>query len=245
LPPFADFVQEELVDEMHRCSNAVTVQARTQDGVALDAATVTGGTGSVRVIDQGRLIVTGDILNFVCGGVVSRPPVRVRAELPGHLPTVSLGTLSGPLTVDVGAVLGSLPEPGGEPARGFDLVLERDRAVCGIGAPGAVELCRVSVDTQGFEGSLAGTWSGTCNIPVGGTFEIQIARDGTVSGNYTGSGLGTITGTVTADGTLDASASGGAGICTWAGTLSMAGGTLGGAGTWSCAGGCAGVFSAP
>jgi hypothetical protein len=248
MPQFTGFQQSEIVDEMHRCGATVIVEARTQQDDPLDSATIQGGSGSVRVIDQGKLVLTSDILNFTCGSIVARPPLRVRAEIPGHLPVVSLGTLSGPLTLQVASIVSSLPRPGGDPPREFDVVIERDRSVCDIDAPGTIELCRIAVDTHGFEGGMTGTWSGGCQGGgASGTFQISVARDGTVTGTYDGDAAGDITGTVTPDGTFDATASGGAtGGCTWTGTLSIAGGSLSGSGSWECGNGqCSGGWSGP
>lgn len=247
LPQFTGFALTDLVDEMHRCGAGVTVHARTQQDDVLDSAVVTGGTGSVRVIDKGKLVIVSDIHSFNCDGIVTRPPVRVRAEIPGNLPVVALGNLSGQMTLNVENILAALPQPGNDPPREFDLVLERDRAVCGIAATGSVELCRVSVDTHGFEGAMGGVWSGGCQSGgVSGTFAITVARDGTVSGTFDGSATGTISGTVTANGSFDASANGSAGGCTWTGTLSIAGGGLSGSGSWNCGdAGCSGTFAGP
>jgi hypothetical protein len=234
---------------MHRCGSSVLVEAKTGQNEALDSASIglASRSGSIRVTHSGKIVLTSDILPFLCGGIVSRPPIRVRAEIPGNLPVVQLGSVSGSMTIGVASVLASLPQPGGNPPRDFDIVLERDRSVCGIDAPGAIELCRISVNTEGFEGAMSGAWSGGCQSgAVSGTFSIVVARDGSVSGTYDGSASGTISGTVTANGSFDASANGSAGGCTWSGTLSIAGGSLSGSGSWSCGdAGCSGGFAGP
>ena len=249
MPGFTGYPQAEVVDEMHRCGSSVLAEAKTNQNEVLDSASITlaSQSGSVRVTEGGKIVVTSDIMSFLCNGIVSRPPIRVRAEIPNNLPVVQLGSLSGPMTINVASVLASLPQPGGEQARDFDIVLERDRSVCGIDAPGAIELCRISVNTEGFEGAMSGAWSGGCQSGgVSGTFSITVARDGTVSGTFDGSATGTISGTVTANGSFDASANGSAGGCTWSGTLSIAGGSLSGSGSWNCGdAGCSGVFSGP
>jgi hypothetical protein len=245
MPGFTGLPQPELVDEMHRCGSAVVVEAKTSQNELLDSSTIplASQAGAIRVIEAGRIVLTSDILGFTCGGIVQRPPIRVRAEIPNTLPVVQLGTLSSPLTVNVAATLSSLPEVENEPPRNFDLVIERDRSVCGIDAAGAIELCRIQVNTTGFEGSMQGTWSGGCSSgPVSGTFAIEIARDGTVTGTYEGSAAGTIDGAVSSNGSLNAAANGSAGACTWSGAMSIAGGALTGSGSWSCSG-CAGVYS--
>jgi hypothetical protein len=231
------------VDEVHRCASGVLVEARTGQGEVLDSGRVAAGaSGQTRVTADGKVVLTSDILNFLCGGVLNRPPIRVRAELPSQLPVVSLGTLSAPLTVDISSTLAGLPQSNGEPPREFDLVIERDRPVCGIGGEGVVELCRIHVNTMGFEGSMSGVWSGGCPVGgVSGTFQIAIDREGTVTGTYDGSASGDITGTVTTNGSLSAVASGGP--CDWTGTLSLAGGNLTGSGSWTCAADCSGGFS--
>jgi hypothetical protein len=246
MPPFTGFPQPEVVDEMHRCGSSVFVEAKTTQNELLDSDTIglASESGSIRVIENGRIVLTSDILGFTCGGIVQRPPIRVRAEVPNTLPVVQLGTLSGQMTINVATTLSSLPEIGNEPPRNFDLVIERDRSVCGIDAAGAIELCRVQVNTTGFEGSMQGTWTGGCSSgPVSGTFAIHIARDGTVIGSYDGSAAGTIDGAVTSNGTLDASANGSAGPCTWSGSMSITGGILSGSGSWSCDAGCSGNYT--
>ena len=247
MPAFTGFPEPEIVDEMHRCGSSVVAQAKTAQDEILDSATIAldGQPGSIRVTETGKIVLTGDVLPFNCGGIISRPPLRVRAEIPDNLPVVALGTLSGQMTVNVAATLSSLPRPGGETARDFDIVIERDRAVCGIDAPGVIELCRISVNTEGFEGAMSGTWSGSCEDGgVGGTFSIVVARDGSVTGTYEGGASGTISGAVTANGSFDASANGSAGSCTWSGSMSLAGGALSGSGSWSCAT-CSGVWAGP
>ena len=84
-----------------------------------------------------------------------------------------------------------------------------------------------------FQGQFPGNWSGTCptlyigGTPVGGSFTMNIAADGTVSGSYSGSGeSGQISGTVSTSGSLSAQGTGSGGI-SWGGTF----GTLTGAGT--------------
>ena len=101
------------------------------------------------------------------------------------------------------------------------------------------------MNTTGFEGSLNGIWSGGCSSGgVAGTFQITVARDGSVAGTFDGDAEGDISGAVLPNGSFDASAEGSAGGCLWSGTLSIAGGTLTGSGTWQCGEAvCSGVFS--
>jgi len=252
LPSFSGLPEEELTNELLRCGGSVLVEAKASDNLLLGGTTVqlTDGSASVRVTDNGKLVLTSDIMGFTCtGGIVTRPPIRVRAEVPETLPVVQLGNLSGTLNVNLATTLAALPAPEeGELPQSFDIVIERDRNVCGIDAPGVLELCRIRVDATGFLGSMAGLWSGGCpGGPVSGTFVIQIASDGTVTGTYDGSASGSIEGTVNSNGTFDASANGTAGSCNWFGSLNLAGGVVSGSGSWSCSeAGCSGEYhSAP
>lgn len=240
LPQFSGLDADTVIDEVHRCASALVVETTTQAGELLDSVRIpaAAGTGDLLVTGDGRIRLGNDLQNFLCGGILDRPPVTVRAEVPGQLPAVQLGTLGSQLLVDVAGVAAQLPATAGAPSRQFDLVVERPRPVCGQGQAGAIELSRIHVSTRGFEGALAGVWSG-CGSQSG-TFQIAVAQDGTVSGTYGGTASGTITGQVTANGTLDAVASGGP--CDWVGTLSLAGGTLSASGTWLCSAGCGGSF---
>jgi len=244
LPPFSGLVEAELVDELHRCASAVGIESRTSQGTLLASGSVplTSRQGEVRVTSDGRVNLTSDILNFLCGGVLLRPAITVRAEVPGMLPGVQLGALSGTFGVDIAAVVSALPQIEGEPPMSFDLVLERERSVCGVGSAGPIELCRLNVNTSGYVGEMEGVWSGGCpEGPLSGEFSITVGLDGTVTGTYTGSASGDITGNVALTGSLDAVASGGP--CDWTGTVSFSGGVFSGSGSWNCGGGCAGTFS--
>jgi hypothetical protein len=194
-------------------------------------------------------VLTDDMLGFTCGGVVSRPPITVRAEIPEHLPGVPLGNFSGTKTINVATTLAQLPAPEeGELPSSFDLVIERARSVCNIEEPGTIEVCRIHVDTTGFLGAMEGLWSGNCpGGPVSGTFAVEIHSDRTVTGGINGATTGFIEGTVSTNGTFDATANGTAGECTWSGSLNLNGGAVNGSGTWSCgAAGCSGEYhSAP
>ena len=242
MPSYAGLQVSDLLDALHRCGSSITVDAKTQANETLDSSSVPldNHSGSLRVTRDGKIEIVSNVLSFTCGGIVSRPPIRVRAEIPNNLPVVQLGTLSGQMTVNVASIISALPAPGGVTPRNFDLVFERDLAVCGVGGPGAVELCRVSVNSSGFEGAISGSWSG-CG--QSGTFDITIAADGTVTGTFAGTASGTIDGNVTANGALAADASGGAGGCTWSGTVTLSGGSLSTSGSWSCDGGCSGGFA--
>jgi hypothetical protein len=246
-PAHTGFTQSELVDEMLTCGSSVFVEAKTADNELLDSDTVAlrEANGGVRVIRGGRIVVTSDILAFTCNNLVVRGPIRVRAEVPGMLPVVQIGNLSGSLTVNVASVMSSLPEVEEEAPRNFDLVIERDRNLCGIDETGVIELVRIAVNTHGFSGAAAGTWTGGCpNGAVSGTFSISIDDDGVVTGAFDGSATGTISGNVLANGTFDASATGTAGSCAWTGAMSIDGGVLSGSGSWSCdQAGCSGSYS--
>jgi len=248
VPSFSGLVADDVIDETLRCGSTIQAEARASDNLLLASETVSldDETGSVRVTDNGKIVLIDDMLGFTCNGIVSRPPIRVRAEVPGHLPIVQLGNLSGSMTIPMPSTLSSLPEEEpGEPADNFDLIIERDRNVCGIEAEGTIELARIHVNTTGFLGTMSGTWSGGCpNGAVQGTFSVQIQSDRTVTGGFDGSATGTIDGTVSTNGTFDASANGTAGSCTWSGSLNLAGGVVNGSGSWSCSSaGCSGTYA--
>lgn len=99
-----------------------------------------------------------------------------------------------------------------------------------------------------FQGTLAGGWSGSCDLddeaqPVGGSFTMKISSGGGVSGSYSGDDSGGISGSVSASGDFR-SARGSAGDSVWTGSISKDGkGGLGGSGSWSnlfCSGGWSG-----
>jgi len=247
LPVFTGFDADSLLDEMHRCGASVFVETKADDDELLDSATIVPqGSGGVRAVDSGRLVLHPDVPAFTCGGIVHRPPARVRAEIPGHLPVVDLGILAQPRTIAIGPVLAALPQDDDLPPRAFDMVVERDRSVCGITAEGTLELFRFTVNTSGFEGQLTGAWEGECESgSVAGSFAIVVSRDGSVTGGYSGDATGTISGTVSPNGSFDASANGTAGSCHWSGSMRMAGGSLSASGTWGCEGSCSGTFTGP
>lgn len=247
-PAFTGFTQSEIVEELQTCGSSFTAEARTSQNDLLGTSEIdSGDSGSVRVTDVGKVLITDNTLGFTCsGGIVSRTPIRVRAEIPEDPPVVQLGNLSGSLSVNVHSVLTQLPAPEeNELPNGFDLVFERDRKVCGIDEPGVIELARIHVDAQGFVTQMHGTWTGACpGGGVNGEFTIQILDNGDVTGGYGGSGSGEITGHVSGNGILDASASGTAGDCHWQGAVNLNNGIVNTAGTWSCAtAGCSGEFN--
>jgi uncharacterized lipoprotein YbaY len=251
LPEHTGFTQSEIVDEMMRCGGSIVVEAKASDNLLLASATINLSDleGGVRVTDNGKIVLTDDMLGFTCRGIVSRPPITVRAEVPEKLPKVPLGNFSGTKTINVGTTLTQLPAPEeGELPSSFDIVIERARSVCNIEEPGTIEVCRIHVNATGFLGSMTGLWSGNCpGGPVSGTFVVEIHSDRTVTGGFDGSATGGITGTVSANGTFDATANGTAGSCTWSGALNLEGAVVNGSGTWSCgSAGCSGEYhSAP
>ena len=251
LPEHTGFTQSEIMEEMLRCGSEIVVEARASDNLLLATETIglEEPLTSVRVTDNGKIVLTDNMLGFTCGTVVSRPPIRVRAKIPENLPVVQLGTLSGTRIISVATTLAALPAPEeGELPSNFDIVIERDRAVCDINEPGVIELCRIHVDTTGFLGEMSGVWSGGCpDGSVNGTFSVEIHSDRTVTGGYGGSASGGITGTVSANGTFDATANGTAGSCSWSGSLNLEGAIVNGSGTWHCGeAGCSGEYhSAP
>lgn len=85
--------------------------------------------------------------------------------------------------------------------------------------------------TYAFSGQITGTWQGS---GLSGTFSMTIDEDGIVIGAYTGDDAGVISGTVNDEGSLSASAAGTAGVATWSGTFTSAGGfASSGNGTWT------------
>jgi len=247
LPEFTGFTQADLIDEIHTCGGNMIAEAKSSANELLGSVTVnlSEEEGSLRVTSPGKIVLTSGVNSFTCGGIVTRPPIRVRAEIPGNLPVKQLGTLSNPLTVDVASTLSSLPQVGGTPPVAFDLVFERDREICNIAEPGVIELCRIHVDASGFVGHLDGTWGGEC--PSGtknGTFECTLGADGSVTGTYAGDASGSITGTFSPNGEFLADANGTAGACTWTGTLTFSGPVIHVSGTWNCgAADCSGGYS--
>lgn len=94
----------------------------------------------------------------------------------------------------------------------------------------------VPVGTSAYQGSMSGGWSGSVDgMHVSGSFTINIAPCGTVSGSYSGDESGSISGSVSGTGVL--SARGSAGGATWSGQINSSGGRLSGGGSWSGYGG--------
>lgn len=246
-PSFTGFTQSDVIEEVHTCGSSFTAEAKTSTNDLLGTSNVDAGDeGSVRVTDAGKLVITDNTLGHTCNGIVSRLPIRVRAEVPEHLPVVQLGNLSGSLSVNIHTTLTSLPAPEeGELPSGFDIVIERDRSLCGVDEPGTIVLARIHVDAQGFVTQMSGTWSGGCpGGPVSGEFTIQILDNGDVTGGYGGSGSGEIIGHVNGSGTFDASANGTAGSCNWQGSVRLDNGMVTTSGSWGCPeSSCSGEFS--
>lgn len=244
-PSFTGFTQSDVVDEIHTCGSTFTAEARATTNELLGTSQIdTGDEGTVRAPNPGKVVIIDNTLGVTCNGIVSRAPMRVRAERPGQLPVVQLANLSGSLSVNLQTVIASLPEPVGGPATSFDLVIERDRNVCGIGETGTIELARIHVDAVGFSGSMEGSWSGGCESgAVSGNFAITISSDGQVTGTFDGSATGEILGNVSANGTFDATANGTAGGCSWQGTLNLDSGAVSVSGSWTCGGACSGGFA--
>jgi hypothetical protein len=98
-----------------------------------------------------------------------------------------------------------------------------------------------------FQGSLQGSWSGTCGTTnVSGGFSVSIDAGGNVSGSYNGDDSGPITGTVAIGGNFYAS--GVADGLSWSGTLSLVNASLSGSGTWNGSmygTNCSGTWSGP
>ncbi len=244
-PDFTGFTQSELVDEILTCGSTFTAEARATTNELLGTSVIaTGDEGTVRAPNPGKVVIIDNTLGQTCNGIVSRTPIRVRAERPGQLPVVQLANLSGSLSVNIQTVIASLPEPVGGPATNFDLVVERDRNVCGIGETGVIELARIHVNAEGFSGAMEGTWTGGCTSgAVNGTFSITIASNGEVTGGFDGSATGEILGTVSANGTFDATANGTAGGCSWQGNLNLDSGAVSVSGSWTCGADCSGNFA--
>lgn len=244
-PSFTGFTQSDVVDEVLTCGSSFLAEAKTSSNELLGTSEITSGTeGSVRAPAAGKLIITNHTLGHLCSSILTRGGLRVRAERQEQLPVVELGTLNTTLAVNIQSVIAALPAPTGGPATSFDVVIERDRNVCGIDEQGVKELARIHVDAQGFSGSMAGGWSGNCTSgAVSGTFAIVIGSNGEVTGTFDGSATGSITGTVSANGTFDATANGTAGGCSWQGTLNLDSGAVSVAGTWTCGGDCSGGFA--
>lgn len=244
-PDFTGFTQSELVDEIQTCGSTFTAEARATTNELLGTSVIAGGDeGTVRAPNPGKVVIIDNTLGQTCNGIVSRTPIRVRAERPGQVPAVQLANLSGSLSVNIQTVIASLPEPVGGPETNFDLVVERDRNICGIGETGTIELARIHVNAEGFSGAMEGTWQGNCTSGlVSGTFSITIGSDGQVTGGFDGSATGSIEGTVSANGTFDATANGTAGGCSWQGNLNLDSGAVSVSGTWDCGAGCSGAFS--
>lgn len=246
-PSFTGLDQSEVITEVQTCGSSFTAEAKTSTNDVLGTSVVDAGhEGSVRVTTAGKLVITDNTLGHTCNGIVSRLPMRVRAEVPEHLPVVQLGNLSGSLSVNISTTLNALPAPEeGELPSNFDIIIERDRSVCGIDEPGSIMLARIHVDTQGFVTQMTGTWSGGCpGGPVSGDFTIQILDNGDVTGGFGGSASGDIIGHVNGSGTLDASANGTAGGCNWQGTVRLDNGIVSTSGSWGCPeSSCSGEFS--
>lgn len=246
LPDNIGISEDVIIDELHRCGSAVDAQARSVKNDVLGSVTVEFDQreGALRVTTPGRVVLINNANPFTCAGIVTRPPIRVYAEVPGQLPVVSVGTLSSSLTMDVAGTLALLPKENDKPPREFDIFLERDRSVCSIAATGTIELCRLHIDTSGFVGLMEGSWIGQCpDGGVSGSFACELHGDGSVTGTFAGGASGSISGSVSATGEFDASASGSAGSCAWTGYVSFAGGKLAASGQWNCGtSNCAGDF---
>ncbi|MDD5521451.1 MAG: hypothetical protein PHI84_11585 [Kiritimatiellae bacterium] len=95
----------------------------------------------------------------------------------------------------------------------------------------------VPVGTSAYQGSMSGRWSGSVDgMSTSGSFTINIAPCGTVSGSYSGDqSSGSISGSVSGTGVLRAQGS--AGESSWSGQLNNSGGNLSGSGSWSTDGG--------
>ena len=97
-----------------------------------------------------------------------------------------------------------------------------------------------------FQGQFLGSWSGTCpafgNARVSGSFTMDIAADGSVSGSYSGSDTGDISGTVSTSGGLSAHGTGAGGI-SWSGTFTETGTARHGSGSWTLESDCSGTWS--
>ena len=245
MPPFTGLSQAELLDQYHRCGSSLSFETRSPQGDVIDNVSVAGETSaSITVIKDGRIAIEDNLLGLMCGDVLARDEVRVFAEIPNTLPTAPLGIFNGNRTIDVANVLDALP---GDEAVDFDLVFTRNRSQCGIdnGGVPTIELYRMHVRVLGGAGSGSGAWGSSCSDPEpGGTFEVTIDNDGTVTGTYTGTHTGTITGTVNGAGTFNATASGTAGGCTWSGVISGFGANLSGSGGWNCTN-CSGGWQMP
>jgi len=92
-----------------------------------------------------------------------------------------------------------------------------------------------------YQGSLQGSWSGTCGMTnVSGWFTLTIDAGGNVYGAYYDDDSDYIAGFADISGSF--SASGVAGIYTWSGTISLVNNSLNGSGTWGGAS-CSGTWS--
>lgn len=111
--------------------------------------------------------------------------------------------------------------------------------VCVVDSVGAKD-CRatsvtVAEEDSPFEGSISGSWSGTCEVEgnvsnVGGSLTMYIGSSGAITGSYSGDHSGVITGSVNLNGGFSASGGGtGAG---WSGNFSVNGTTITGSGSW-------------
>jgi hypothetical protein len=105
-----------------------------------------------------------------------------------------------------------------------------------------------SSDECFVQGSLAGTWSGTCgSMSVKGTFTMTIADGCRVTGSYSGSDSGSLSGSVGSTGSLSAASGEGGGGIKWGGSITRSGGVLNGTGTWAgnnlLAGYCSGTWT--
>ncbi len=107
---------------------------------------------------------------------------------------------------------------------------------------GTAVITVVAAGANPFQGSISGSWSGTCEgFPVSGGFSMTINAVGQVSGSYSGSESGSISGTVDASGNM--SGSGSAGANSWTGHFTKSGTSLSGSGSWSGGAGCGGPWS--
>ncbi len=153
LPQFSGLDLDTIVDEVHRCASAIELETTPQAGTSLEQVRIAAsdGSGDLLVTNDGQIRRTSDIQNFLCDGILNRPPVVAWAEVPGQLPAVQLGNLGTQLAVNVTNVTAQSPTTDGQAPRHFDIVLDRPRPLCGQGPEGSIELCRLHVSTRGFE----------------------------------------------------------------------------------------------
>ncbi|MCJ7772867.1 MAG: hypothetical protein MUP22_07010 [Desulfobacterales bacterium] len=91
-----------------------------------------------------------------------------------------------------------------------------------------------ALDDSSMQGTIKGTWKGIAlnAAEISGEFEITVAPDGKITGNYTGSVSGNISGCIDYTGNIQASGTGSSGIITWLGRMDESSGKLAARGTW-------------